>query len=58
MEVNSLPALTPATCLFHQAAETGMRPMEFLDKIIDLGLELHQEKIIDFGFKEKEALSL
>ena len=58
LEVNSLPALTPATCLFHQAAETGMRPMEFLDKIIDLGLELHQEKIIDFGFKEKEALSL
>ncbi len=41
LEVNTLPALTPATCIFHQAAEIGMRPMEFIDLIVTLGLEEH-----------------
>lgn len=41
LEINTLPALTPATCLFHQAAEIGMRPMDFLDLIIRLGFENH-----------------
>jgi UDP-N-acetylmuramate--alanine ligase len=40
LEINTLPALTPATCLFHQAAEIGLKPMEFIEKIITLGLEL------------------
>ena len=35
IEFNTLPALTPATCLFHQAAEINMRPTEFLKKIIE-----------------------
>lgn len=39
LEVNTLPGLTPATCIFHQAAEIGLRPMDFIDKIIELGLE-------------------
>ena len=39
LEINSLPALTPATCLFHQAAEIGMKPMEFMDSIVQLGFE-------------------
>lgn len=38
LEVNTLPALTPATCLFAQAAELGIKPMEFIDLIVDLGL--------------------
>lgn len=42
LEFNTLPALTPATCLFHQAAEEGLKPMEFLDEIIALGLQAHQ----------------
>lgn len=42
IEINTLPGLTPATCIFHQAAEDGMRPMEFIDKIIELGLQEHQ----------------
>lgn len=42
IEINTLPALTPATCIFHQAAEDGMRPMEFIDKIIELGLQEHE----------------
>jgi D-alanine--D-alanine ligase len=41
IEINSLPGLTPATCIFHQAAEEGMRPMEFIDEIIMLGLQKH-----------------
>lgn len=41
LEINTLPALTPATCLFHQAAEIGLKPADVLDKIISLGLELH-----------------
>jgi D-alanine-D-alanine ligase len=41
LEFNTLPALTPATCIFHQAAEVGMRPMDFIDLIVQLGLEEH-----------------
>lgn len=37
LEVNSLPGLTPATCLFHQAAEEGFTPMEFLLYVIEEG---------------------
>ena len=39
LEVNTLPALTPATCLFHQAAEIGLQPMDLIDLIITLGFE-------------------
>lgn len=42
LEINSLPALTPATCLFHQAAEVGIKPMELIDLIITLGFEEHR----------------
>jgi UDP-N-acetylmuramate--alanine ligase len=41
LEVNTLPGLTPATCLFHQAAEVDIKPMELIDRIIQLGLEEH-----------------
>ncbi len=42
LEINTLPGLTPATCIFHQAAEIGLKPMDFIDRIIELGLETHQ----------------
>ena len=42
LEINTLPALTPATCLFHQAAELDIRPMELIDKIVELGFENHK----------------
>lgn len=45
LEINTLPGLTPATCLFHQAAEIGLRPMEFIDTIINLGFEEHAKHI-------------
>ena len=46
IEINTLPGMTPATCIFHQAAEEGMRPMEFIDKIIELGLQEHEKSDI------------
>lgn len=41
IEINTLPGMTPATCIFHQAAEIGMKPMDFVDTIVQLGLEEH-----------------
>ena len=43
IEINTLPGLTPATCLFHQAAEVGIKPMELIDQIITLGFAAHQQ---------------
>ena len=37
IEVNSLPGMTPATCIFHQAAINNYKPYEFIDKILDFG---------------------
>lgn len=41
LEVNTLPGMTPATCIFHQAAEIGIKPMDFVDMIIELGFQEH-----------------
>jgi D-alanine-D-alanine ligase len=45
IEVNSLPGMTPATCIFHQAAINQYKPYEFI------------EKIIEFGFKRKQLMA-
>lgn len=42
IEINTLPGMTPATCIFHQAAEMDIKPMDFIDLIITLGFEEHQ----------------
>lgn len=34
IEVNSLPGMTPATCIFHQAALAGYQPYHFIRQII------------------------
>jgi D-alanine-D-alanine ligase len=39
IEVNSLPGMTPATCIFHQSAIAGLTPFHFIDKIIAHGME-------------------
>lgn len=36
-EVNTIPGITVASCLFHQAAEAGIMPYEFIDRVIELG---------------------
>jgi D-alanine-D-alanine ligase len=39
IEVNSLPGMTPATCIFHQCAINGYSPANFIDKILEFGTE-------------------
>ena len=39
IEVNSLPGMTPATVIFHQAALNGYKPYQFIDKILQYGKE-------------------
>ena len=38
IEVNSLPGMTPATCIFHQAAIEDYKPFEFIDAILNYGI--------------------
>ena len=35
IEVNSLPGMTPATCIFHQCALNGYKPYDFIEKIMN-----------------------
>lgn len=37
IEVNSLPGMTPATAIFHQAALAGYKPAAFIQKILEYG---------------------
>ncbi len=41
IEANSLPGMTPATAIFHQAALNGYKPYEFIDAIIEYGIKKH-----------------
>ncbi len=38
IEANSLPGMTPATCIFHQAAINNYKPYEFIDNILDFAV--------------------
>ncbi|MFA5074998.1 MAG: ATP-grasp domain-containing protein [Candidatus Babeliales bacterium] len=58
LEVNTLPALTPATCIFHQAAEIGLRPMDFIEKIVELGFENYKNKFITSSQKDIQEQTL
>lgn len=49
LEFNTLPALTPATCFFHQTAELGINPMETIDTIVKLGMEQHSKKQVSIS---------
>ena len=39
IEVNSLPGMTPATCIFHQTAIAGYKPYDFIDRILEYGMK-------------------
>lgn len=39
IEVNSLPGMTPATCIFHQAALRDYKPYEFIDRILTFAFQ-------------------
>ena len=60
LEVNTLPGLTPATCLFHQAAENGLRPADLLNKIVELGFKNHKNEeivIVDDVLKKQKEFN-
>ncbi len=46
IEVNSLPGMTPATCIFHQSAINGYKPFEFIDRILDFGIQQNQRRTV------------
>lgn len=39
IEINSLPGMTPATCIFHQAALNNYKPYDFIDKILEFSIK-------------------
>lgn len=39
IEANSLPGMTPATCIYHQAALAHLMPFDFIDRILKFGKE-------------------
>lgn len=46
IEVNSLPGMTPATCIFHQAAINNYKPYEFINGILEFGFERNRKKTL------------
>ncbi len=40
IEINSLPGMTPATCIYHQAAINGYKPFDFIREILKFGEQL------------------
>jgi D-alanine-D-alanine ligase len=38
--------MTPATCIFHQAAIAQFKPYEFIDKILDFGIKRNNKNKI------------
>lgn len=50
VEVNSLPGMTPATCIFHQAAINDYKPYDFIDKIIEYGKRRFVQRVTHESF--------
>jgi UDP-N-acetylmuramate--alanine ligase len=46
IEVNSLPGMTPATCIFHQTAINGYKPLDFIDAILKYGIQKTKERAL------------
>lgn len=46
VEVNSLPGMTPATCIFHQAAINNYKPYEFIDRILDFAFARQKQNAV------------
>lgn len=45
IEVNSLPGMTPATVIFHQAALQGVKPYELIDGLLEFGVA--RQRMVD-----------
>ncbi len=48
IEVNSLPGMTPATCIFHQTALAGYTPYQFVDRILEFGKARAEKLVVGF----------
>ncbi|HEY8401888.1 MAG TPA: D-alanine--D-alanine ligase, partial [Cytophagaceae bacterium] len=46
IEINSLPGMTPATCIFHQTAINGYKPYDFIDQILTFGIKRGKQKLV------------
>lgn len=44
IEANSLPGMTPATCIFHQCILHGYKPIDFISEIIEFGFQKFSRK--------------
>lgn len=44
IEINSLPGMTPATAIFHQSSLNNYKPFNFIDKILEYGVQRHQKQ--------------
>jgi D-alanine-D-alanine ligase len=44
IEVNSLPGMTPATCIYHQAALKDYKPFDFIKEILNFGRTKWQQE--------------
>lgn len=58
VEVNSLPGMTPATCIFHQAAINGYRPYNFIEQIIEFGKRRFVQRVGREDAKLATSLSM
>ncbi len=47
IEVNSLPGMTPATCIFHQTALAGYTPYQFVDSILEFGKARREKGLLE-----------
>ena len=45
IEINSLPGMTPATCIFHQTAIAGYKPYDFIDRILKYGMQKNKRQV-------------
>ena len=45
IEINSLPGMTPATCIFHQTALAGYKPYDFIDRILNYGIQKNKRPV-------------
>lgn len=45
IEINSLPGMTPATCIYHQAALNAYKPFDFIREILNFGRDKWQLEI-------------
>jgi len=54
IEANSLPGMTPATAIFHQAALSGYKPFDFIQKIVEFGLKTKSKNTLNFNAHESK----